>query len=283
MKTIKLCGGLGNQMFQYALYKAFVKRNMDVCIDDVTYYDIENKSPHLANHLDIFKGKYQSVTNHNSILRLLSIERFLHRLHLPIDLVSKCSDKAPSVFDDAVFYTDAKYISGYWQSEKYFTEIATELKDDLEYIGEWSESNLAYRERILTSNSVSVHIRRGDYLTLSDVYGGICTEDYYKKSIEYIKDKETNPIFFIFTNDIEWCKLFFDGHEEVVFVQGNEVEHSYMDMILMTYCKHHIIANSSFSWWGAWLSKHKGITIAPSRWLNNRETPDIWCDGWIKL
>ncbi len=283
MKTIKLIGGLGNQMFQYALYKAMKCKGQKVRIDDYTYFKNEHCPSHATYRLDIFDLKYKSIRCNILLLMKLFLERFLNRLGLNITLIKKYNEKVVSSYDDSIFATDNKYIIGFWQTEKYFKDIANEIKTDFSYKGKWSHKNLEYKKMMQNTDSVSVHIRRGDYLNLSTIYGGICTENYYQNAIDYIRNIEKNPIFYVFTNDMEWSKHFFENKSNVIFVEGNEDENSYMDMILMTYCKHHIIANSSFSWWGAWLSHESGITIAPKKWLNTRETPDIWCHGWIKM
>lgn len=283
MKTIKLIGGLGNQMFQYALYKAMICKGQKAMIDDYTYFKYEHCPSHAKYSLDIFDLKYNSIINHKFLLFIMLLERYLNRLGLNITLLSKYNEKIISTYENSVFETDKSYIIGFWQTEKYFQDIANEIKTDFTYKGKWSQKNLKYKKMMQESNSVCIHIRRGDYLNLSTIYGGICTEEYYLSAINYIKHREKNPIFYVFTNDMEWSKQFFENESNVIFVEGNEEENSYMDMILMTYCKHHIIANSSFSWWGAWLANKDGITIAPKKWLNTKETPDIWCDGWIKM
>lgn len=283
MKVIKLIGGLGNQMFQYALYKAFESRGEEIYLDDNTYFKHENCPPHSVFHLDIFDVKYKSVRCNLVYSLKLLIENYLNRYGIGIKIVNTYKEKAVSSYDSSVFNTSSSYIVGYWQTSKYFENISEVIKQAFTYNGPWTDTNSAYRDEMTSCESVCVHIRRGDYLKAADIYGGICTEDYYRKSIKFIKDKVENPRFFVFSNDLDWCKTFFENEDNTVFVEGNDVAHSYMDMILMTYCKHHIVANSSFSWWGAWLSKEDGITVAPGKWLNTQETPDIWCEGWIKI
>ena len=284
MITVKLIGGLGNQMFQYALYRALELKGREVCLDDFTYFERESPPSHLMYHLDIFRLSYNRMNpaimpdyliNPKSLLF-----RIYHKFHFgPFYYF----EKEVSKYDSNVLNPkNNQYLEGYWQTDKYFAEFKNEIKKDFTYKGEWTVDNAKYKEVMMNSNSVSLHIRRGDYLKHS-VYTGICTEDYYKHAIEYIKSHVSNPIFFIFSNDLEWCKFFFGENDNVVFVEGNDVEHSYMDMILMTYCKHHVIANSSFSWWGTWLGPEGGITIAPSKWYQSTDAPDIWCEDWIKI
>lgn len=285
MKTVKLIGGLGNQMFQYALYRAMELKGIDVCLDDYTYFNRQNAPAHLAYHLDIFGLKYNKMDPEKMPRYLVNPQSLLFRLfHKYRFGFPYYFEKEASKYDSSVFNIRQKnkYFEGYWQTDKYFKEYKDIIKQDFQFKGEWSPSNAHYRDMMQRTNSVSLHIRRGDYLKNS-VYTGICTEDYYHHAIDYMKKHVEAPSFFVFSNDLEWCKAFFGEGDSVVYVEGNDVEHSYMDMILMTFCKHHVIANSSFSWWGSWLGVEDGVTIAPTRWYQIHETPDIWCDGWIKM
>lgn len=285
MITVKLLGGLGNQMFQYALYRAFELKGREVCLDNFTYFNCQSPPPHLVYHLDIFGLGYRKMDPAMMPKYIIDPNSFFFRLFHKYHFgPNYYFEKENSKYDPKVLTTknNCQYYEGYWQTDKYFAEYRAEIKKDFKYIGEWTIENERYKDMMVKTNSVSLHIRRGDYLKHS-VYTGICTENYYKHAIEYIKEHVPNPTFFIFSNDLEWCKAFFVENDNVVFVEGNDVEHSYMDMILMTYCKHHVIANSSFSWWGAWLAPDKGLTIAPDKWYNDSETPDIWCNNWVKL
>ena len=140
-----------------------------------------------------------------------------------------------------------------------------------------------YKEAMESSNSVSVHIRRGDYLQVDEVYGGIRTEEYYKKAMQKMKEEVPDCHFFIFTNDIPWVKEHMQG-ENITVVEGNDEDTGYIDMYLMTRCKHYILANSSFSWWGCYLSisENKKV-IAPKTWANGRDCRDVYTDEMEKL
>ena len=131
--------------------------------------------------------------------------------------------------------------------------------------------------------SVGIHVRRGDYLNIP-LYSGICDLPYYTRAIEYIKSKSKNPKFYIFSNDMEWCKINLPV-ENAVFVEANTGINSIFDMILLSSCKYNIIANSSFSWWGAWLNKNKKAVIAPTKWYNNKKRDaavELSAD-WIRI
>ena len=135
-----------------------------------------------------------------------------------------------------------------------------------------------YEEKIRNSNSVCMHIRRGDYLTVSEVYGGICTPEYYGKAMNQMKEWEPDCHFFIFTNDVVWAKENYQG-DEITIVEGNSEDTGYIDLYLMTKCRHYILANSSFSWWGCYLGTFPGKrVIAPKQWFNGRDCSDIYTD-----
>ena len=169
----------------------------------------------------------------------------------------------------------------YYQDKKYFLDNVSKIKFREVNL---DDKNKQIMDLILNSNSVSVHIRRGDYLKAENIkmYGNIATDDYYKKAIATISSKVKDPYFFIFSNDIEWCKsnLYID---KVVYVQDNTGAKSYIDMFLMSKCKANILANSSFSYWGAMLNENiNKIVVYPHIW-NNVYTPDIFPQNWIGL
>lgn len=145
-------------------------------------------------------------------------------------------------------------------------------------------------KKIINSNSISLHVRRGDYENNSSakrLHGGICTLNYYKQAIELVASRIKNPVFFIFSNDLKWARenLELEKYKQVL-VNLNKGNNSYKDMYLMSKCKHNIIANSSFSWWGAWLNANpKKIVICPKRWYNNKrlDSKDIVPESWIRI
>ena len=131
---------------------------------------------------------------------------------------------------------------------------------------------------------MSVHIRRGDYVKLQGIYGNICTTEYYKKAIELINQIVEQPTFFFFSNDMKWTRDTFGEKNNYFYVEENDEDKGYIDLRLMSVCKHQIIANSSFSWWAAYLNNNlEKKVICPSRWINAKETPDIYCDGWTLI
>lgn len=285
MIIVNILGGIGNQMFQYALYRRLSLTNNDLFINkkDFEEYnlhngyqleDIFNVSPRCAGYEQIYKLKREPS------LKGKLIKKFLGEKKTYIEIEEL-------TFDNNILNQQNAYLFGYWQSEKYFKDIEKVIREDFKFKNELGEENLKIVEEMKKVNSVSIHIRRGDYLKpeINKLYGGICEINYYKRAITHIENNVSNPYYFVFSNDIEWCKENLQL-ERVNFIDCNNGRDSYKDMQLMSKCKHNIIANSSFSWWGAWLNENKDkLVISPSRWINGikSDIDDIIPATWIKL
>ena len=267
-------GGLGNQMFLYCFYLYLKKRGYDIAIDISLYNMI---TMHNGYELDkVFNIKEEIINKKN--IHLLTLRIILH-FHPYFLLCREDLSKHPSNYN-----FNRLYIDGYWQDEEYFHE----LKDDIKNIFVFRNidmDNKQMADEMSNCNSISIHIRRGDYLQFPD-FLGICDEHYYYSAIDYCNKHIKNPFYYIFSNDIEWCKGFFKknfGEIRYKIISKNKGKNSYKDMYLMSQCKHNIIANSSFSWWGAYLKKNKGITICPKKWSNSEFQPKLIKDDWIKF
>jgi len=190
-------------------------------------------------------------------------------------------------FNKAVeFLPSDCYLSGYWQSENYFKDIKEIIRKDFKFRQKLTDQNLMIAKQILSSNSVSLHIRRGDYITNADSVHSNCTVDYYTRAMDYFDSKLSNPIYFIFSDDIEWVKKNLKIRNEHKFINHNKGLNSHNDMHLMSLCRHNIIANSSFSWWGAWLnSNREKIVVAPEKWFKYDELSarDIIPSSWVTI
>lgn len=180
------------------------------------------------------------------------------------------------------------YLCGYWQTEKYFVEIAPILREDLTVKQPLGGSNLGMMEKIKACTAVSLHVRRGDYVADPPTASthGILPLEYYQAAIGLIRERISAPTFFVFSDEIPWVRenLRVDD-AEVVYVDHNSTDTDYEDLRLMSHCQHHIIANSSFSWWGAWLSSYENkIVIAPRKWYAiDLDTRDLVPESWIRL
>jgi hypothetical protein len=268
-------------MFQYALAKSLQASGKNVTLDSsMLRYD--------GNHAELslfpkIREEYKEADSY-LIAKLGDCNKsILHKVKRKIigykktHVLEKDYAYNPSVFD-----MDNVYLEGYWQSEKYFSNIESQIRSLYTFPEITDKSNLDLADKIKSCNSVSIHIRRGDYLSEKNapMHGNICTKAYYDNAIKYISENVANPQFYIFTDDAEWARQQYKG-EEYTIVDQNHADNSFRDMQLMSMCKHNIIANSSFSWWGAWLNPNKDkIVTAPPKWFNLADTPDIWCDGW---
>ena len=180
------------------------------------------------------------------------------------------------------------YLDGYWQSEKYFSDIADIIKNEFRVKLPQTEENRRVAQQITSCESVSLHVRRGDYLTdaKTNTIHGTCELDYYARCIERLTQQVHHPYFFIFSDDPEWVAKNLKITHPTTFVAHNGPEKSYEDLRLMSQCRHNIIANSSFSWWGAWLNSNSNkIIYTPKKWFcdPNLNTKDLIPATWQKL
>lgn len=295
MNIIRMTGGLGNQMFQYALYLKYKSLGVEAVFDDFTEYDSSKKNRRPIA-LDVFGIDYPKA----------SIEQYHEFTDSYPGLVAKVKRKLkgrnnreyfekPHTFDASILTKDNAYIAGFFQSEKYFIDIKEDVKKAFtftleckNYAEEILKDNDILLSEITSEDSVSIHIRRGDYLEVADVYGDICTDEYYDEAVSLLAKKVAEPIFYIFTNDVDyatkWSEKYAERGVKMKIITGTNEATGYLDMYLMSLCHHHIIANSSFSWWGAYLNKRKeSIVIAPDKWVNNADNKDIYTEDMIKL
>lgn len=294
MNIIKMTGGLGNQMFQYALYLKLQSMGRTVKIDDITEYKKVNPRPNMLWCFDI---DYQAATQ-EEINRLTDgFMKFSHRVRRKIfGRKSLEYHEKNNNFDKQVLEREPAYLTGYFQSENYFKDMEEQVRkaftfsdriwDDISTELAWKMRE--YQRQIDSTLSVSIHVRRGDYISSSEVYGDICTEKYYQKAIDLMKEKFTDAVFYVFSNESGWCRQWLKQHyleeERFIVIEGTTEDIGYLDLFLMSRCRAHIIANSSFSWWGAWLNPDKEkIIIAPARWLNNQNVKDIYTAEMLKV
>lgn len=282
-------GGLGNQMFQYALYKKLESMGRNV-IADLSWFKQYNKEFLLTRVFpravlkseegkEAIEGYKEAEANRGVICKKIHKVYPLGRYYM--------YEKEDTVFQPEVLKYKRGVLDGYWQTSKYWNDIRDLIKHDFSFFEVQDENVLNLIEIIESSNTVSVHIRRGDYLLPENqaLFGNICTLEYYQKAIAYMKNKFSNIKIMFFTNDPEWVKEQFKL-ENAVYANDyiNSEMPDWYDMYLMSKCNHHIIANSTFSWWGAYLnSKKDKIVIAPSKWLNGNRIEEIYEDNWIKI
>jgi len=286
-----LNGGLGNQMFQYAAGRCLAySHNTDLKLD-ITQYQLDklrdyglsvfNITENIASAIDLDRVCRPLVWN---IKHPLEAVKFGIRQNIPVRFVKERHFH----FDPEILaLPDNVYLEGYWQSEKYFAEIADIICKEFSFVNPPSISNQEIIEEMEGCNSVSLHVRRGDYVTNPKIMKthGVLGIEYYRWALNFIEKKVIKPHIFVFSDDIQWAMENLKTDLPLHFIDHNGGEKNYEDLRLMSNCQYHIIANSSFSWWGAWLSsKSEKIVIAPRRWFNksNRDTRDLIPDSWIK-
>lgn len=264
-------GGLGNQMFQYAFVLQLREMGHEVVVDTSFYQCVNN---HNGYELESVFGIKEPIVNENR-LHILWL-RFLCK-YKPSWLVS-VDDLKYEDLDNQVF---RKYIVGYWQNERYFDRVKSIVKSHFQFKGIDDKNRLLANE-MKVGNSVSVHIRRGDYVTSGML---IVNEDYYLKAFSYIESRVERPFYYVFSDDKEEAERIISKYSpNYKMIDWNHGVDSYKDMFLMSQCHHHIVANSSFSWWGAWLGKKENsIVVAPNRWVKEENGVCPQLDEWIKI
>jgi len=292
LNIIQISGGLGNQMFQYALAESFIAKGMPVCFDATCYSSTVQKLRELK--IDCFPNVKLNLADKNA---LKTIRGYSHNDSLKERLRNRFGISKGKVYIENIdigYQSDVykcidTLICGYWQNEKYFSEIKNQILDDYSFTSGMINCGGLDLSRINSlinnNNTVSVHIRRKDYLNKQnyEVYGGICTKEYYSKAVNTIREIYPEALFVIFTDDPEWVRNNVSIDNSILINDlyiGNEIS----DLYYMSICKNHIIANSSFSWWGAWLGEKKNsIVIAPSKWFNNHKQTEMIPDRWIRI
>lgn len=300
MIIVKLTGGLGNQMFQYAAAKKIALLHKTILKSDILEYQSGNLRRYelgcfeldlqvaVSEEIELFIGKDPKINFKKikyKITRFFKEYKYIKQPQFYYQYHSGILASSPNT-----------YLEGYWQSEKYFESIDQKIRHDFTFKSPLSGKNKILAEQIVNENSVSIHIRRGDYINndTTNEFHGLCSIEYYKNSIRYMQENTDQPGFYIFSDDSDWVKENLRiENSPVVFVADNKNENSFEDMRLMSLCKHNIIANSSFSWWAAWLNANPAkMVLAPEKWFNPESrwyvqykinTSDILPEKWIRI
>jgi len=287
MIVVKLQGGLGNQMFQYAMAKAMAKLHvssfeldLDFLLDRTTQaqgfvfrdYDLDvfAITPRIAS-----AGKERTYSQPRFLDKILS------------------GFKSKTIYKEQFFHFDQKalsarqdvYLDGYWQSPQYFKSVEKELRTDFKFIHDIEFSSNKLHDDILNTDSICVNVRRADFLTNS--YHGVCGMSYFEPAIHHLASSLSNPKIFIFSDDPQWCLDHFKSKFSMEVVDHSHKGFKFSNQLqLMVACKHFIIPNSTFAWWAVWLSNQKGSkVIAPTRWFADAtiDTRDLIPDHWMRF
>lgn len=289
MKIVRVLGGLGNQMFQYAFYKALDKQFGTVKADvrefktyklhngfelkDVFDIKLKHASPLEVNLLDHRNRQWK----YRKLRRLLFLKGEYYEEQTLFSYNA-------SLFDDP----RSKVYWGYWQHYLYVERVADQLRKDFIFPNLKPSKNLdLLNELKQNEQSVALHVRRGDYLK-DPFLGGLVNLDYFEKAISLIKGQIEKPVFYVFSDDMSWCRENLPlSDDKAKFIDWNKGAESYRDMQLMSNCKHAIISNSSFSWWAAWLNQHPGkVIIVPKTWYrspNTHDTEQMHPRMWMRI
>ena len=307
MNIIRMSGGLGNQMFQYALYMKLTALGKEVKFDDINEYRGERARPIM---LAVFGITYPRATWDEITAFTDGSMDFRQRLRRRFFGRHVIEYEEQGIYDPQVLSFDSMYLKGAFQSEKYFEDIKEEVRacyrfpdlDKMHLPEKLYNDTINCLSGIENCEAVGLHMYRSDSRTDEELYEGICTEKYYEDAVRFIQDKVKDAKFFIFSNEPKWVKGWVDALVESQITEGMDQEEAkamrdrfilmeanteytgYLDMLLMSRCKHNIISNSSFSWWSAWLNNNPDkIVVAPDRWKNNVESNDIYTDGMILI
>jgi hypothetical protein len=286
MIVVGLKGGLGNQLFQYALGRRLaMEQGCPLIIDDRAL----NSDPLRNYALNQFQIAYPLAKPLSYPLHGLGI--YLNPIYksLPFAQSLTIANEKRFAFDPEILESEGNiYLNGYWQSERYFLPIRQTLLEDLQLAKPLNSEQAALAQQIRQTNAVSLHIRRGDYVSDSTThsYHGLCDLDWYMRTVNAITQDISKPHFYIFSDDYAWATKNLNLSHPTHFIEPQKDGYESIDMHLMSLCKHNIIANSSFSWWGAWLNQnpHKKV-IAPANWFANapHDTRDLIPSSWQRL
>ena len=293
MIIVKLMGGLGNQMFQYAAGRRLALLHQTELKLDLNWF--ARISPVITSRkYELGAYPIQATVASAEDMRTImptKLPAILSRLIvqlLPRRMHRYVVERQYRFDPDILSLPDDVYLDGYWQCPNYFADIADTIRDEFTLRTEPGPKNHQLAEEIMRTESVSIHIRRGDYVshpTHRRLYAS-CSREYYQSAAEMIAGRVRQPNYFIFSDDPDWVRKNVTSINPVRFVDHNGPDRACEDMRLMSCCKHHIIANSSFSWWGAWLSHNTDkIVIAPANWFRDEKlsTRDLIPRQWIQL
>lgn len=287
MIVVKLIGGLGNQMFQYAAGLRLARHHGSVLKLDLTGYkhqeNLATPRRFELNSLNISAG-IADPADLPTASRLLKIKSRLTG-HAPLRVIKEKNFRFDSNILEA---SDNSYLDGFWQSEEYFKDQAEAIRTEFKVKNPPNQLNGKILDEISKVQAVSLHVRRGDYVKdkKTNLFHGISSIDYYRSAIKLVAQRVPQAHLFIFSDEPDWCKANLKFTQPTTYVDHNSPDQGFEDMRLMTACQHHIIANSSFSWWGAWLDPRPAkIVIAPKNWFQDpsMDASDVVPDEWIKL
>lgn len=275
MIVVRLYGGLGNQLFQYAVGRALAIKNADELYLDTSWFS--KKKPGVTpRKYELSQYRIKAKT----LRAPLSMITFWYKIPLIRNIVPNWPLRLYKEkffgFDPTINELERNvYLDGYWQSYRYFEKIRSDLVNEIQPISPPSKDDLKIVSMLMNiENSVCVHVRRGDYISNPNAakVHVVCDVGYYERAKRIIESKIENPTYFFFSDDMRWVRTNLNWGRSAIFVEHNSEISAFQDLRLMSMCRHHIIANSTFSWWAAWLAGNavEQVKIAPKRWLTTQ-------------
>lgn len=305
MNIIRMSGGLGNQMFQYALYLKLRSLGKEVKFDDINEYRSEGARPIM---LALFGIDYPRAVWDEIVEFTDGSMKPLKRIRRKLFGRRAIEYYEEGFYDPKVLQFDSMYLRGSFQSEKYFADIEEEVRklyrfpslEDMHLPEKLYTGTRACLDVIEGTEAVGIHMYRSDSRREEELYEGICTEKYYEGAVKFMQEKCPGAVFYIFSNEPKWVKGWVENlirsqmkegmsREEItamerrfVMVEANTEYTGYLDMLLMSRCRHNIISNSSFSWWAAWINDHADkLVVAPDKWVNDKDSGDVYVKGMV--
>ncbi len=283
---IRMSGGLGNQMFQYAFARTLQEERGGEINIDLNFY---NSGGGRDFELEKYPVQYAAGRDYAGYNKL---RKYVQRLPVISALLGIHKEKREFLVDTNVYKYRYKYYTGYWQNLRYFRDKKEMLRKELTYSEEITPVQSQIADKMAKEESVALHVRRGDYRTEKyiSVYYQL-EEEYYRNALKYIEERSEGKeikIYF-FSDDIEWCRHTFGDIRCAEFIDEQVSNSQHMDMLLMRKCKYIVMANSTFSWWAAWLSdRTDSVIITPANWFYNKKRNDnllnaIIEPGWVVL
>jgi hypothetical protein len=295
MILCNLEGGLGNQMFQYACAKSLsLEHELPLFLN---YECLPNQTVHNGFELKRVFGIDEELISAHDLKKELGffwsssfVRKSLKKLPIHKALKKDLLIEPYFNFWNELYplSKDGGILQGYWQSPKYFENNSEQIHQNFTFKPGLTDKNAEVAKKITSAVSISVHVRRGDYISNKKANGvhGVSTLEYYHQALKYLLDKEPEANIFAFSDDVDWVREFLlPEYPSMQVIDFNKAQDSFFDMYLMSMCSHNIVANSSFSWWGAWLNRNKDkIVVAPKRWfVDGRDSSDLIPSSWKLL
>ncbi len=278
MRLIKMTGGLGNQMFIYALYLSMKEQGLNARIDlsDMQHYHVHNG----------YEMHRVFALPHTEFCTNQALKKVLEFLFFKTILERKQHGRLEPYFGKQRW--PLVYYKGFYQNERYFKAHAAVVRQAFQFdLSQANAASLALLKAIdADEQAVSLHVRRGDYLHPKHFKntGSVCTTAYYERAISEMLRRHPEAHFYVFSDGLDWVKENLSLPSTAVFVGCNHAADSWQDMMLMSHCRHHIICNSTFSWWGAWLNPRPNkLVLCPTRWFANEPSSRYVPDSWEKI